>query len=211
MIPAWRKMSFWTTLNLMSFLQCFSEMFVSSCVCRLNWVFACPCVCVYRLYNESCEEQLPLQRGPVLCCTLDNIPLIRSVIPPLQQDFNPFDCWNCCMLYNSPSCLVPVCDVQFLENLCGKSMMKLTEEPLSTLTVMKIYFKHNRKHIVRTMRPRVLNDVIWQATLVYDFYQSLLYALLRLVLFLTLNSLFISAPFYKRICQCRLCFIWHAV
>lgn len=37
------------------------------------------CVCVFRLYNASCEEQLPLQRGPVLCCTLDNIPLIRSV------------------------------------------------------------------------------------------------------------------------------------
>ncbi|TMS22184.1 Transmembrane protein 150A [Larimichthys crocea] len=36
------------------------------------------------LYNASCEEPLPLQRSPVLCCTLDNIPLIRSVSPPLQ-------------------------------------------------------------------------------------------------------------------------------
>ncbi|XP_031699754.1 transmembrane protein 150A-like isoform X2 [Anarrhichthys ocellatus] len=36
------------------------------------------------LYNESCEEQLPLQRGPVLCCTLDNIPLISKcgTLPP---------------------------------------------------------------------------------------------------------------------------------
>lgn len=40
-------------------------------------------VCVHRLYNASCEEKLPLQRGPVLCCTLDNIPLIRSVSAPL--------------------------------------------------------------------------------------------------------------------------------
>ncbi|XP_026171715.1 transmembrane protein 150A-like isoform X4 [Mastacembelus armatus] len=36
------------------------------------------------LYNESCEEQLPLQRGPVLCCTLENIPLISKcgTLPP---------------------------------------------------------------------------------------------------------------------------------
>ncbi|XP_028991419.1 transmembrane protein 150A-like [Betta splendens] len=36
------------------------------------------------LYNESCEEQLPLQRGPVLCCTPDNIPLISKcgTLPP---------------------------------------------------------------------------------------------------------------------------------
>uniref|UniRef100_A0A8P4K2P5 CWH43-like N-terminal domain-containing protein n=1 Tax=Dicentrarchus labrax TaxID=13489 RepID=A0A8P4K2P5_DICLA len=36
------------------------------------------------LYNVSCEEQLPLQRGPVLCCTLDNIPLISKcgTLPP---------------------------------------------------------------------------------------------------------------------------------
>lgn len=48
-------------------------------------------VCFSRVYNESCVEPLPLQRGPVLCCTLDNIPLIRSVSPPLrvlQVDFN---------------------------------------------------------------------------------------------------------------------------
>ncbi|XP_053701169.1 transmembrane protein 150A-like [Synchiropus splendidus] len=30
------------------------------------------------LYNESCEQQLPFQRGPVLCCTLDNVPLISK-------------------------------------------------------------------------------------------------------------------------------------
>ncbi|KAG7232356.1 hypothetical protein INR49_008945 [Caranx melampygus] len=30
-------------------------------------------------YNESCEEQLPLQRGPELCCTLDNVPLISLI------------------------------------------------------------------------------------------------------------------------------------
>ncbi|XP_039643537.1 transmembrane protein 150A-like isoform X2 [Perca fluviatilis] len=36
------------------------------------------------LYNDSCEELLPLQRGPVLCCTLDNIPLISKcgTLPP---------------------------------------------------------------------------------------------------------------------------------
>ncbi|XP_054898440.1 transmembrane protein 150A-like [Poeciliopsis prolifica] len=36
------------------------------------------------LYNESCEEQLPSQRGPELCCTLDNIPLISKcgTLPP---------------------------------------------------------------------------------------------------------------------------------
>ncbi|XP_032358138.1 transmembrane protein 150A isoform X2 [Etheostoma spectabile] len=37
-----------------------------------------------RLYNDSCEALLPLQRGPVLCCTLDNIPLISKcgTLPP---------------------------------------------------------------------------------------------------------------------------------
>uniref|UniRef100_A0A3Q0S2J3 CWH43-like N-terminal domain-containing protein n=1 Tax=Amphilophus citrinellus TaxID=61819 RepID=A0A3Q0S2J3_AMPCI len=36
------------------------------------------------VYNESCVEPLPLQRGPVLCCTLDNIPLISKCgsLPP---------------------------------------------------------------------------------------------------------------------------------
>ncbi|KAM8836315.1 uncharacterized protein AB9W97_002073 isoform 1-T1 [Spinachia spinachia] len=36
------------------------------------------------LYNESCEEPLGLQRGAVLCCTLDNIPLISKcgTLPP---------------------------------------------------------------------------------------------------------------------------------
>ncbi|MED6294165.1 hypothetical protein AMECASPLE_018539 [Ameca splendens] len=36
------------------------------------------------LYNESCEEQLPSQIGPELCCTLDNIPLISKcgTLPP---------------------------------------------------------------------------------------------------------------------------------
>ncbi|XP_078794040.1 transmembrane protein 150A isoform X2 [Oryzias latipes] len=36
------------------------------------------------LYNESCVEPLPLQRSPVLCCTLDNVPLISKcgTLPP---------------------------------------------------------------------------------------------------------------------------------
>ncbi|KAG5831439.1 hypothetical protein ANANG_G00303730 [Anguilla anguilla] len=36
------------------------------------------------LYNQSCEMELPLQRGPVLCCTLDNVPLISKcgTLPP---------------------------------------------------------------------------------------------------------------------------------
>lgn len=36
------------------------------------------------LYNASCEVQLPMQMGPVLCCTLDNIPLISKcgTLPP---------------------------------------------------------------------------------------------------------------------------------
>ncbi|XP_015238998.1 PREDICTED: transmembrane protein 150A-like [Cyprinodon variegatus] len=36
------------------------------------------------LYNESCEEQLPSQIEPELCCTLDNIPLISKcgTLPP---------------------------------------------------------------------------------------------------------------------------------
>lgn len=40
------------------------------------------CVSVCRLYNASCEVQLPMQMGPVLCCTLDNVPLIRSDMLP---------------------------------------------------------------------------------------------------------------------------------
>ncbi|XP_035605042.1 transmembrane protein 150A-like isoform X2 [Oncorhynchus keta] len=36
------------------------------------------------LYNQSCEEKLSLQRGPELCCTLDNVPLISKcgTLPP---------------------------------------------------------------------------------------------------------------------------------
>ncbi|XP_030195244.1 transmembrane protein 150A [Gadus morhua] len=36
------------------------------------------------LYNDSCEELLSLQRGPVLCCTLENLPLISKsgTLPP---------------------------------------------------------------------------------------------------------------------------------
>uniref|UniRef100_A0A1A7X9C4 CWH43-like N-terminal domain-containing protein n=2 Tax=Iconisemion striatum TaxID=60296 RepID=A0A1A7X9C4_9TELE len=36
------------------------------------------------LYNASCEDQLPLQGGPELCCTLDRIPLISKcgTLPP---------------------------------------------------------------------------------------------------------------------------------
>ncbi|XP_046888450.1 transmembrane protein 150A-like isoform X2 [Hypomesus transpacificus] len=35
-------------------------------------------------YNQSCEEELSVQRGPVLCCTVDNIPLISKcgTLPP---------------------------------------------------------------------------------------------------------------------------------
>lgn len=39
----------------------------------------CLVVFSFRLYNQSCEEELYLQSGPSLCCTLDNVPLIRSV------------------------------------------------------------------------------------------------------------------------------------
>ncbi|XP_026997745.1 transmembrane protein 150A-like isoform X1 [Tachysurus fulvidraco] len=36
------------------------------------------------LYNQSCEEDLPMQTGPTLCCTLDNVPLISKcgTLPP---------------------------------------------------------------------------------------------------------------------------------
>ncbi|XP_010863901.1 transmembrane protein 150A [Esox lucius] len=36
------------------------------------------------LYNQSCEVTLSLQRGPVMCCTLDNVPLISKcgTLPP---------------------------------------------------------------------------------------------------------------------------------
>ncbi|XP_051946081.1 transmembrane protein 150A-like [Xyrauchen texanus] len=36
------------------------------------------------MYNQSCEMDLPLQRGPTLCCTLDNVPLISKcgTLPP---------------------------------------------------------------------------------------------------------------------------------
>ncbi|KAL4612932.1 transmembrane protein 150A-like isoform X1 [Arapaima gigas] len=36
------------------------------------------------VYNLSCEEDLSLQRGPVLCCTLNNVPLISKCgsLPP---------------------------------------------------------------------------------------------------------------------------------
>ncbi|XP_073776119.1 transmembrane protein 150A-like isoform X6 [Danio rerio] len=36
------------------------------------------------MYNQSCEEDLVMQRGPTLCCTLDNVPLISKcgTLPP---------------------------------------------------------------------------------------------------------------------------------
>ncbi|KAJ7987537.1 hypothetical protein DPEC_G00327520 [Dallia pectoralis] len=36
------------------------------------------------LYNQSCEEKLSLQTGPVMCCTLDNVPFISKcgTLPP---------------------------------------------------------------------------------------------------------------------------------
>ncbi|MCJ8730675.1 hypothetical protein PDJAM_G00187180 [Pangasius djambal] len=36
------------------------------------------------LYNQSCEEDLPMQRGSTLCCTLDHVPLISKcgTLPP---------------------------------------------------------------------------------------------------------------------------------
>ncbi len=37
----------------------------------------CHSMCVCRVYNSSCETSLALQSGSDLCCTLDNIPLIR--------------------------------------------------------------------------------------------------------------------------------------
>ncbi|XP_023676170.1 transmembrane protein 150A isoform X2 [Paramormyrops kingsleyae] len=43
-------------------------------VCPMdNWV-----------YNQSCEVDLSMQRGPVMCCTLDNVPLISKCgsLPP---------------------------------------------------------------------------------------------------------------------------------
>uniref|UniRef100_A0A674M8Z6 Zgc:154058 n=1 Tax=Takifugu rubripes TaxID=31033 RepID=A0A674M8Z6_TAKRU len=41
-------------------------------------------VCRCRLYNQSCEEELFLQSGADLCCTLDNVPLISKcgALPP---------------------------------------------------------------------------------------------------------------------------------
>ncbi|KAJ3610386.1 hypothetical protein NHX12_022478 [Muraenolepis orangiensis] len=46
------------------------------------------------LYNQSCEEVLYVQSGPTLCCTLDNVPLIRSgrtkcgTLPPESSFFS---------------------------------------------------------------------------------------------------------------------------
>ncbi|XP_050982072.1 transmembrane protein 150A-like isoform X1 [Labeo rohita] len=36
------------------------------------------------MYNQSCEVDLPMQRGPTMCCTLDNVPLISKcgTLPP---------------------------------------------------------------------------------------------------------------------------------
>ncbi|XP_042624598.1 transmembrane protein 150A-like [Cyprinus carpio] len=36
------------------------------------------------MYNHSCEVDLPMQRGPTMCCTLDNVPLISKcgTLPP---------------------------------------------------------------------------------------------------------------------------------
>ncbi|XP_068597717.1 transmembrane protein 150A-like [Brachionichthys hirsutus] len=36
------------------------------------------------LYNQTCEEELVMQSGPTLCCTLDNVPLISKcgTLPP---------------------------------------------------------------------------------------------------------------------------------
>ncbi|XP_026134649.1 transmembrane protein 150A-like [Carassius auratus] len=36
------------------------------------------------MYNHSCEVDLPMQRGPTLCCTMDNVPFISKCgsLPP---------------------------------------------------------------------------------------------------------------------------------
>ncbi|XP_059421528.1 transmembrane protein 150A-like [Carassius carassius] len=36
------------------------------------------------MYNQSCDVDLPMQRGPTMCCTLDNVPLISKcgTLPP---------------------------------------------------------------------------------------------------------------------------------
>ncbi|KAK1791579.1 hypothetical protein P4O66_013579 [Electrophorus voltai] len=39
----------------------------------------------FRMYNQSCEEDLSMQRGPTLCCTLDDVPLIR-ILPAEYRD-----------------------------------------------------------------------------------------------------------------------------
>ncbi|XP_041715288.1 transmembrane protein 150A-like [Coregonus clupeaformis] len=52
------------------------------------------------LYNQSCEEKLSLQRGPVLCCTLDNVPLISKcgTLPPESCFFSLICSTGCFMV-----------------------------------------------------------------------------------------------------------------
>ncbi|KAK0139740.1 Transmembrane protein 150A [Merluccius polli] len=42
------------------------------------------------VYNQSCEEELYVQSGPTLCCTLDNVPLISNcgTLPPESSFFS---------------------------------------------------------------------------------------------------------------------------
>nr|XP_023849535.1 transmembrane protein 150A-like [Salvelinus alpinus] len=52
------------------------------------------------LYNQSCEEKLSLQRGPELCCTLDNVPLISKcgTVPPESCFFSLICSTGCFMV-----------------------------------------------------------------------------------------------------------------
>lgn len=106
-------------------------------------------MCVSRLYNESCEEPLPLQRGPVLCCTLDNIPLIRSVISPLHSGFNHF-ANRCCVF----TCYVTIAAVLLPERdlQLTKQWHSVDFESLPSVSVPTNPLKLDRSHNVRTAR-----------------------------------------------------------
>uniref|UniRef100_A0A667ZYQ7 CWH43-like N-terminal domain-containing protein n=1 Tax=Myripristis murdjan TaxID=586833 RepID=A0A667ZYQ7_9TELE len=55
----------------------------------------CACLCVCRLYNETCEEQLPYQTDPMMCCTKNNVPLISFVKCGTLTPESGFFCLMC--------------------------------------------------------------------------------------------------------------------
>uniref|UniRef100_A0A3Q1GJU5 Transmembrane protein 150A-like n=1 Tax=Acanthochromis polyacanthus TaxID=80966 RepID=A0A3Q1GJU5_9TELE len=92
------------------------------------------------LYNESCEEPLQLQRGPVLCCTLDNIPLISKcgTLPPESCFFS---------LICSTGSFMGECQCRLRNQKCV-SILNTAKTPNLTKSIYLIFSQDVSAHLI---------------------------------------------------------------